>query len=75
MNTYEYEITTHAAESFREVAYFCSETGDCTLQSIPSRQIEKMRDVLNERGSQGWELVQASFGKDGLVAFWKRMVT
>jgi len=30
--------------------------------------------ILNERGEQGWELVQVSFGKDGVMAFWKRKV-
>lgn len=72
MTTYEYDITTHPAESFREMVYFCSETGMCALESVPSNQIDRMRDLLNERGNRGWELVQATFGKDGVVAFWKR---
>jgi hypothetical protein len=73
MKTYEYEITSYPAESFKELVYFCSEAGVCALENVPSNQIERMRDILNERGSQGWELVQASFGKDGLMAFWKRL--
>jgi hypothetical protein len=29
---------------------------------------------LNDRGRQGWELVQISFSKDGAMAFWKRAI-
>jgi len=35
-------------------------------------QTEILGEMLNERGKQGWELVQISFGKEGLMAFWKR---
>jgi hypothetical protein len=74
MTTFEYEITTHPAATFKDVVYFCSETGVCALESVPSDQVEKIQNIFNERGSKGWELVQASFGKDGVMAFWKRAV-
>ena len=35
-------------------------------------QTKILEDIMNGRGKQGWELVQISFGKDGLMAFWKR---
>jgi len=44
------------------------------MEMVPSEQIKKMENLLNERGLQGWELVQASFGKDGMLVFWKRQV-
>jgi len=28
--------------------------------------------LLNEKGEEGWELIQVSFGKGGVMAFWKR---
>jgi hypothetical protein len=31
-------------------------------------------DLLNERGGEGWELIQLLFGKDGVMACWKRRV-
>jgi len=33
-----------------------------------------LTDILNNRGSEGWELVQIAFGKDGMMAFWKRRI-
>jgi hypothetical protein len=74
MKRFEYEITKHPADTFNQVVYFCSETGECSINEVPGDQTEILADTLNERGSQGWELVQISFGKDGVVAFWKRKV-
>jgi hypothetical protein len=75
MNRFEYEITLHASESFREVVYFCSEEGSCKVEEVPSDQIGKLESILNEHGKRGWELAHASFGKDGVLMFWKRIVS
>ena len=75
MIQFEYEITTHSADAFKDVVYFCSEDGQCNLERIPSDQVRRIEDVLNERGQQGWELAHLSFGKGGILAFWKRMIT
>ncbi|MBF0495553.1 MAG: hypothetical protein HQK58_03095 [Deltaproteobacteria bacterium] len=72
---YEYEITSHPAAEFTHVVYFCSESGECSLNQVPTGQVKVLTDILNERGLQGWELVQLSFGKEGVMAFWKRRVT
>ncbi len=74
MNLYEYKITRHPAETFEEMVYFCTRNGDCKLGNIPVSQIEKIEGMLNERGRSGWELLQVSFGKDGILAFWKRII-
>ncbi len=75
MSRFEYEITKHPAEEFSELIYFCSETGECSLEQVPDQQINRVGEILNKRGSEGWELVQISFGRDGIVAFWKRMMS
>lgn len=72
MDFFEYKVTMHPAESFRDVVYFCSREGDCDLQVISSDQIAKIENILNEGGQQGWELVQTVFGKGGMLVFWKR---
>ena len=72
MERFEYDITRHSAEAFMEMIYFCSETGDCKLEEVPAGQPQMMVDLLNERGRDGWELVQTNFGKDGVLAWWKR---
>jgi len=74
MKRFQYEITTHAAEQFRQIVYFCSEKGECSLQEVQRREAEALAEKLNRRGEEGWELVQVFFGKDGLMAFWKREI-
>ncbi|MEN6441294.1 MAG: DUF4177 domain-containing protein [Syntrophobacter sp.] len=74
MDLFEYRVTRHPAEAFREIVYFCSRDGSCDLEVISSDQIKKMENILNHEGRQGWELVQATFGKDGVLVFWKRQM-
>ncbi|MDY6843094.1 MAG: DUF4177 domain-containing protein [Thermodesulfobacteriota bacterium] len=72
MKRFEYEVTQHPADTFHQVVYFCSEAGECSLGQVSRDQTKILEDLLNERGEQGWELIQISFGKDGILAFWKR---
>ena len=72
MNKYEYEITKHPADLFSDLVFFCSEEGDCSLNQVPHDQTTQVKEILNERGNDGWELITINFGKDGMIAFWKR---
>ena len=74
MKRFEYEVTHHTGDEFEKVVYFCSEAGECTINEVPGNQTKALVSFLNERGQEGWELVQMSFGKDGLIAFWKRRI-
>jgi hypothetical protein len=74
MSKFEYEITKHPAQEFNRLAYFCTESGECSLEQVPDQQSIILRDILNQRGSEAWELVQLFFGKDGVVALWKRTI-
>lgn len=67
-----YEVERYPSEQFVQLAYFCTDQGECKLDQLPVEQTENLEDVLNRRGSEGWELVQCFFGSDGLVAIWKR---
>ena len=71
---FEYEITKHSAVEFSKLVYFCSDQGECNMEDLPSDQLNVLRDILNKRGGEGWELTQILVGKDGVVAFWKRAV-
>jgi hypothetical protein len=75
MRRFEYQITLHSSELFTNVVYFCSEEGSCQLEEVPSDQIGRLEGILNEQGERGWELAQASFGKQGLLLFWKKGLT
>ena len=74
MKRFKYEITRHPADTFDKVVYFCSETGQCSLNEVSKDETRILTDILNSRGKDGWELVQVSFGRDGLIAFWKHQV-
>jgi hypothetical protein len=74
MVRFEYEITKHPAEEFTQLIYFCTDEGDCTLNDLPQDQLAMLVDILNKRGDQGWELIEMFFGKDGIIAFWKKAV-
>jgi len=71
MDRFEYEVTTHASDSFKEDAFACSEEGEC---KIPGDKNALLTKALNERGLQGWELVQLFINKTGATAFWKRKI-
>jgi len=74
MEQFEYEISRHPADTFNQLVYFCSEAGECCLEQVPGDQTGILADILNERGGRGWELVEVYFGKDGIMAFWKRRI-
>lgn len=74
MKTFEYKITKHAAATFSSLVYYCSETGECNLDQIPRSQEETLQNILNDEGKEGWELLQVSFGKNGIIGFWKKEV-
>jgi hypothetical protein len=72
MEKYVYEITKCPTETFNQLVFFCSEKGQCAIDQVPNDQTKTLENLLNEKGAQGWELVQLSFGNDGAIAFWKR---
>jgi hypothetical protein len=70
--TFEYNIIKIPAQAFENLAIFCSEKGECALEDVPGDQIRRLTDMLNERGTEGWELVQLFFQETGVVGVWKR---
>lgn len=74
MTKFEYDITTHSADTLRDIVYFCSTAGECDLRRLPGDQVAKLKEMLSQRGAEGWELVQLTFGKDGILIFWKRVI-
>jgi hypothetical protein len=68
----EYKITKHPAAEISSLVYFCTEKGECNVDQVASDQLKKLEEILNREGNDGWELVQLSFGEDGVVIFWKK---
>lgn len=74
MKRFEYKVTKHPADTFEKIIYFCSELGRCGIDEVSNDQTRILTDLLNKQGNEGWELVQISFGKDGVMAYWKRRI-
>jgi len=74
MKKFEYDITLYPADKFSQVVYFCSDDGDCSLESVPQDQVSMLKGMLNEKGRQGWELIDLSIGPNGVMAFWKKKI-
>ena len=72
MKRFEYDITVHPVEQFQQLAYVCTDSGECSPEKIPADQNKILTDILNDYGMEGWELVQLFFSKPGVVAYWKR---
>jgi hypothetical protein len=72
MMRFEYQITRHSAEEFDQLVYFCTDQGECGVRELPPDQLSVFGEMMNQRGTEGWELIQVLFGKDGVVIFWKR---
>ena len=71
MKKYDYDITHHPVESLGRSDFVCSEDGACGPDADAERT-DSLKEILNERGKLGWELVQLAFGRGGALAFWKR---
>ena len=74
MKKFEYRVTKHPAEDFKQIGFFCTDEGDCSLDQLPGNQLDVLGKILNENGALGWELVQLNFGTDGVIAFWKKEI-
>jgi len=74
MKRFEYDITKHSEDEFGKIVYFCSETGECSLDEVPDKEIKSLKRMFDNRGASGWQLIQFSSNKEGILAFWKREV-
>jgi len=72
MDLFEYQISRHSYEPFKELVIYCTEKGECSLDNVPDVQTVLFQKILNGYGKKGWELVQLVFGSTGIVAFWKK---
>ncbi len=72
MKRFEYDISIHDAKAFQQFVYLCTGTGECSPELVPGQQTDKLKDMLDNQGREGWELVQLVFDQKGVVAIWKR---
>jgi hypothetical protein len=72
MKEFVYEISFHPLQVESKMRIFCSAEGDCSVEDVPDSDSMAVIRVLNERGRDGWELIEILFGRDGYICFWKR---
>jgi hypothetical protein len=80
MKKWEYDISFHSIEELNipetefppEQVVACDMEGHCFFNDVMKPSLDVFRKLLNERGSEGWELVQTGYHKGSLVCFWKR---
>jgi hypothetical protein len=79
MKKWEYRITRYHFKDFvrdeedSASAFYCDQRGQCFLHDA-AQAADMIRDVLNEEGKSGWELVQFGYHQDEMMCVWKRMV-
>ncbi|MDH4208914.1 MAG: DUF4177 domain-containing protein [Anaerolineae bacterium] len=86
MDRWEYQITTHSAGEVLRVreelghppvednppVVYCDTEGVCFFDEAPNPYVESMVHILNEKGAEGWELVQVTFRQADFICLWKR---
>jgi hypothetical protein len=79
MPKWEYQITRYLlqnlvrGEKIQEAAYYCDSKGQCLLHDTTKETGDIIRDVFNEEGTKGWELVQFGYHLGEILCVWKRL--
>ena len=86
MERWEYGITTHLAGEVLKVRQelghpadpaapsivYCDTEGECFFDEAPNPYVEAIVHILNEKGKEGWELVQVAFREADFICIWRR---
>lgn len=78
MKKWEYQITRYNLKDFGHeetkdpTAFYCDQRGQCFLHDTSREAADMVRDVLNEEGKKGWELVQFGYHQNEMMCLWKR---
>ena len=81
---FEYTVRTYSMDQLRDagidideennIVYACRPDGECEVHAVGIDQLDNLSVMLNEMGSEGWELVELFFHHSGVVTFWKRAI-
>lgn len=86
MSHWQYDISRHSLEEIVQLmerhgylaqgdesrVLFCDTEGKCFFDESPDPYQQAITDLLNRRGSDGWELVQILFREKEFICFWKK---
>jgi hypothetical protein len=71
---FQYEIRIFPVTAFQDLVYFCTDSGECREAPVPGDAAAKLEELLNQRGRDGWELIQIQFSQRGIFTLWKREI-
>lgn len=83
-----YDITAHPAEEVLKVReglgyapdpsgpriVYCDTEGECFFDEAPNPYVEAVVHILNEKGKEGWDLVQIAFREGDFICIWRRQL-
>jgi len=86
MDRWEYQITTHSVSDVLKAreelghppepggpaVIYCDTKGECFLDEAPNPYVDSIVHILNQRGVQGWDLVQVTFRQADFICIWRR---
>ena len=85
MKKWEYDISFHSFEdlgiSGEDIDFpegqtiSCDMEGHCYFNDVMRSYMDAFRPTLNDRGDEGWELLQLEYHRGSLVCFWKREIS
>jgi len=79
MQKWEYQITRYHAQdlarggSILAASFHCDNKGECLLHDTTEETADILRDVFNEEGKKGWELIQFGYHLGDFLCVWKRL--
>jgi hypothetical protein len=85
MKKWEYDVTSYTIEqvvAMREkLGYgtgeerpvmFCTDEGACFFDNVPNPNTKAILQLLNSKGTEGWQLATVAFRSDEMLCFWMR---
>jgi hypothetical protein len=86
MDRWEYQITTHSAGEVLRVreqlghppeeggpsVVYCDTEAVCFFDEAPNPYVDSIVYILNEKGKEGWDLVQTLFRQADFICIWRR---
>ena len=84
MEKWEYDISFYSFEDLgipkkdvhfpAEQVIACDTDGHCYFNDVMKSYIDVFKAAFNDKGAEGWELLQLEYHRGSLVCFWKREV-
>jgi hypothetical protein len=84
MMKFEYTIKLYSMDELKNagidmeeennIVYACRTDGACEIHEVQIEQLDNLSGILNDMGSEGWELIELVFHHSGIITFWKKAI-